>query len=1306
MKNTFQLIVTCLAMLTLVNCGGGGSISTSSTSDAFDEGNLGFNPKMDILFVVDPSKSMFEEVEKVRNNISVFIESFIALGYEYRVGVISSSAWSAYAYEADSNLTFLARGGDPVFGNLHKGECVDRSGAASQEEYLDFLNASSVGTFLTKFSKNFDVYGVQKNTSGCGLVGPPFGTYAQVTNNLFENSNGYNATTRQQAWEYINDERPLQSVQAFLERDATKSGASKFVRDGAHLAIIIVSDEPDASRDSLTPSLTFVPGAAGNHDAERYINYLTTLKDDPSTAVNDGLANFSVYSIVDTAITSNIANDVASLSGGLSFDINATQNEYISNLNQISQAILISSSFFPIKYKPIPSTIEIQIFKGDGSIVSVPGSGFTYLPVQQGITLAAEYLPAIDDTLKINYVPAVLISGVSETPRISLSGNSVPEDTANAATVGTVSLLFGNSTDGIFTINQGASTPQNAYAIDAATGVITVADNALFDTEILAKHQIAVTLTLPDSSVFNQSFLISILDRPDSTPVAANDSYAVSETIAEANNIRVVGNTTFNDSGIDSSEAHSWVVVANVTPSTGSPNLVLNSNGTFTLNITDAASLGLSSGASINYTFTYRIVGTPATEVSNTATVTVTVEGFNQSPVLVTAIPDQSVSFSGGLIKIPIVAGDVTASGFASGNAGNVTDGAAGTKATTSASATGAHWIQMNFPASTIWEVDRFEIDGDHSLGNSVLQVRSATNQVITREALPVTLGSDLTVNMTQKVIGGSVRVLRSAGAKNSANDQDLKLSDISVYGIEAQAFTINLSTYFDDPDGDTITYYLTDPYGEGPAPGWVSVAGSVLTGIPPSGANTNIGVIAEDPSGATAFTVFNITRTGAGAGASNAPPIAVLPLDDEKRGGVTMKRFGGGSGNSNPQLDNQIRWGEIDNFFVNPYDGQAIRDAFTNSGLCTNGTGTCNLTATGYRTNPASIPGAIAALMPPAQLIHFGDNYNVENGWDIAPVYIDQKFPNGGATAGFCNQSAFLTAGNGGRVTPCINPTRSYGETYTGYFVPSQTGIFRFRTRRIDDNIRLFIAPTEYVEDLTPVVTVSYCSGSMVTMTQSIAPGLNTSSTCRSEFRGVPGGSTGGPNGSAVGAPTQIFYEGTTASYKNGYSLLKQGNVYALELRFAEGGGQVAFEFEYDRKDQSCDSSTNSPTSGCWDGFRPLDASVLVPFEGSDAHDPQVIDAPSNVVNLDVKNLYYDAEQDVLDYTARLVNPDGTAYLSGQIAEVGLTLNAQNGLLTGTLNAGYAAASPKPRIVFTATERFTAAQSATSSLPIKFDPN
>lgn len=1304
MKNIFQLLITSIALMTVINCGGGGgSISTSSTSDSFDDGNLNYNPKMDILWVVDPSKSMFEEVEKVRNNISVFLERFVEEGYEYRIGVISTSAWSRLAYEANPTANaFLAKDGVPVFGTLHKGQCSDLAFANTTfSSTLAFLDESevSVGDTLNKFRRMFDVYGVDANTSGCGIEGPPFGNYPSIDNNFFSDANGYNANLRTPFTGYINDERPLQSLDAFLQ----SSDGQAFVREDAHLAVIIISDEPDASRDDLTPSVAFIPGAEGNHTAQQYVDMLTELKGDAS--------KFSVYSIVDEAQTENISRDIAELSGGISFDINASQSEYVANLSEMGAAILVSSSFFPIANQPIPSTIEITIRKANGEVVTVPSNGFTYVSAQQGVTLTADFLPSIGDAIIINYVPRFLIPGTSDQPRLNMSNTVIQENSPVGTAVGTVSLLFRSATNGVYSL---VDNTDDVFEIDSASGLVTLKTSVL-NSEVKGRYQISALLTIPGTVTaddptpaditYTRQFMISISDVADSIPVAGAYSATVSESVAEpiggVSTIRLQGNLSYNSSGLDSSEDHTYALVAQ--PSVGTVSWISTSAGTFTYSVpVSAIASGLANG-NVNITFTYRITGTEdinsATLQSNTATVTLTVTPFNLPPVLLSAIPDQNVEFSGGLVQIPVVAGDIQVTG-PSGDIANMLDNNNSTFLGT-VSASAAHSVKVDFPSGKLYEVDRMEIVGhsSHSFGNSIFQVLAqTTGDVITREVLPVTAGSTLTVNMGAKVIGSGIRVLRPIGAINSQGHANLRVAEIKIFGTEAEGFEVPLSTYFSDPDGDDITYFATDKFGEGAAPAWVSIAGindDILTGVPPTGSHT-IGILARDPSGATAFTTFTVTRIGSGSGANNSAPISLLKLDDAKRGGITLRRFGGGSevGN-NPQTDNAIRHGEGDNFIVNPYAGQDIRDSFTGQSvvnLSTNGSNN----SINYRiinNIPLSIRESLIANGHSDQLAHFGDNYGTENGWSITPTHLDEKYPQGSGS--FCTQSA---AANG-RINPCINPTRSYGETYTGYFVPAKTGVYRFRSSTpVDDIVRLLMAPTEYVEDLAPVITSNHTG--VNDLTASLYNILGDARVANQEFS---------PNAHpAAGHDTSIFYEGSVTanqgSYRKGYAYLKQGNVYAFEIRFQEGGGDVRFAFEYDRKDIDCNPTNNVTTSpgACWDGWAAIDAAVLVPQEGTDAHSPQLISAPSNVVNFDVKTLFYDAEQDTLVYTATLVNPDGSA--AGNIGSIGLTLDSLSGELTGTLNQTYIDAVAKPRILFTATEAYTANQAATSSLPIKFD--
>lgn len=1333
MKNLIQLLLTGVMLSTLASCGGGGgSISTLATSDSFDDGNLDYDSKMDILWVVDPSKSMFEEVEKVRKNIVPFIENFINLGYDYRMAVISTTAWSRYAYEANpTGLAVLADGNDiPVFSKLHKGECIDSSAANLAYNYLSADEHTDLASFLLDFEKFFDIYGIQINTSGCGLEGPPFGNYSAVTGNVFETLTPLQRGT---LGSFVNDERPLQSIEAFL----TSSQATGFIRnssvnprDNAHLAIIIISDERDASRNNLSPKDNFEShGTAveeGYHTASYYNNFLSNYK--------NGASNYSIYSIVDGSLSTNIAHTAAVDSGGRSFDINASEEEYVENLSAMAQAILVSSSFFKIDNEPIQSTIQVIVTRANGVVEVVPADGFTYNSVNQGITLSAEYLPSKGDSLSITYTPRYLVSGVSDQPRLTLSQTQInerpshagvgpaydPEDSAwvsdeftkRGSILGTVSLLHGDSMGGVYSINISGSTYSDAYEINADTGEIRVQNISsgptwYFDTETRGIHKLEVNLELPGAvEPIKRTFTISIKDLPDSRPIALADNFTVSESLADiSGNIKVTGNLQYNDRDIDSSEDHVWAVDGSA--SVGA--IVVNADGTFEYNVLKSALTDLTTESFQNVTFSYNITG--ETDLgglplaSNNALVTIRINRSNSPPVNHTPIPNANVEFEGGIVNIPLAANDITVSGGS--NKENLIDGTNSVFLST-APAGEAHFIRVNF-SSGLYEIHDIEIKGEsgHSLGNVIFQAL-ANGSVITREVLPVVSGDDLTVEMSTRIIGTGVSIIRPNGSVNTSGHQNLRIEDIKIWGIEAEGFSVNLSSYFSDPDGDDITYFATDINGEGPAPTWISINGNFLEGVPPTPGTWTIGVLARDTQGTTAFTTFAVTRIGSGGGVDNAAPISVLALDDAKRGGITLQRFGGrresspgvfidciGDGNqcevaNNPLADNAIRHGEGDNFIVNPYAGEAIRAAL-------NGQNPNSLAGTQF-TNVNNININVRNSLTNSghadQIPHFGDNYGSENGWSITPVHTDPKYPL--ASGAFCNQSV---AANG-RINPCIRDMRAYGDTYTGYFVPAKTGVYRFRSSSaVDDIVRLLLAPTEYVEDLTPIITSNHTG--VQGLINSVYSILGVTPVAQGEFS---------PNAHpAAGHITSMFYEGSVTnnqgSYRNGYVYLKQGNVYAFEIRFQEGGGSVQFSFQYDRKDITCNPTNDDPTSPgtCWDGWAAIDASVLVPSAGVDAHSVQTITAPGSSISLDVKTLFYDAEYDALEYTARLVNPNGTVYGSGNINQIGINLDAYTGFLTGALNENYSSANPKPRIIFTATE-IESNNAQTSSLPIKFE--
>lgn len=326
-KNICFKTLSVVLFLSYTGCGGSsGSISILPTSDDFAQSDE-LNPKMDILWVVDNSGSMSQEINNVIVNINAFVNLYKDLNYNFRMGVISSAAWSIASYNEyalykaytdcvaasgncgapppqpqnneDRSYLLHPLGNKDVFGRLHTGECV-RQNTGVPFITKDTPNLTSV------FEKNFDVYGYAIQQSDCGT--PNY--YASGNNRhiplIHQYYNGTPFTTAQRGRlaTYIGDERPLQSMRAFLE---LSPDATSFIRSDAFLAVILITDEEDHSR----PSLFANNGPGGTHNVQtEYIDFLTDLKGSPNL--------FKIYTITQLTNRPRL-HSAANLSGGFNF---------------------------------------------------------------------------------------------------------------------------------------------------------------------------------------------------------------------------------------------------------------------------------------------------------------------------------------------------------------------------------------------------------------------------------------------------------------------------------------------------------------------------------------------------------------------------------------------------------------------------------------------------------------------------------------------------------------------------------------------------------------------------------------------------------------------------------------------------------------------------------------------------------------------------------------------------------------------------------------------------------------------------
>ncbi len=193
-KFTFLVGLFISYMFILTACGDkAADISILATSDSFVQ-STAINNKVDILWVIDSSGSMAEEQQNLADNFSAFISRFITKGYDYHMAVTATDAWRREFNQ--SSYGYLAKFRD---GNIYTGTTSDNSGIFM----ISPLTSNIIDTFRTN---------IKVGITGSG------------------------------------DERAFDSIKQTLIN--TDNDPYNFRRTDAFLAVVIVSDEDDFSRNS------------------------------------------------------------------------------------------------------------------------------------------------------------------------------------------------------------------------------------------------------------------------------------------------------------------------------------------------------------------------------------------------------------------------------------------------------------------------------------------------------------------------------------------------------------------------------------------------------------------------------------------------------------------------------------------------------------------------------------------------------------------------------------------------------------------------------------------------------------------------------------------------------------------------------------------------------------------------------------------------------------------------------------------------------------------------------------------------
>ncbi|XZE45558.1 cadherin domain-containing protein [Pirellulaceae bacterium SH467] len=183
-----------------------------------------------------------------------------------------------------------------------------------------------------------------------------------------------------------------------------------------------------------------------------------------------------------------------------------------------------------------------QITVADGSLLNRESVAFHSITVRVTDASGASFDKSFQ--ISINDLDEFDISAVSDTNAIA---NSVAENAANGTLVGiTASASDSDATNNTVTYSL-LDSAGGRFAIDAATGVVSVANGSLIDYEVAQSHNITIRATSSDSSTNDQVFTIAVNAVNDNDPTITSDGSQSTATVYVAENSSSVTTVTAVD---------------------------------------------------------------------------------------------------------------------------------------------------------------------------------------------------------------------------------------------------------------------------------------------------------------------------------------------------------------------------------------------------------------------------------------------------------------------------------------------------------------------------------------------------------------------------------------------------------------------------------------------------------------------------------------------------------------------------------------------------------------------------------------
>ncbi len=627
------------------------------------------------------------------------------------------------------------------------------------------------------------------------------------------------------------------SVGAVSDANAAANQVAENATNGSTVGITANAVDADGSNNTVTYTLSDNAGGRFTINATTGVVTVangTLLNFEAATSHSiTVLATSSDGSTSSQSFTINI-NDVNEFAVGAVSDINAASNTVAENAaNGTAVGITARATDADSSNNTVTYTLSNDAggrFTIDASTGVVTVTNGSLLDFETATSHSITVLATSSDGSTSSQAFTINITDVNESPvgavsDINAGANQVAENAANGTTVGLTARAVdadGSNNTVTYTLSDNAG---GRFAINATTGVVTVANGSLLNYESATSHSITVLATSSDGSTSSESFTINLTDVDEFNVGPVTDVNAATNQVAEnAANGMAVG------------------ITAQASDADGSNNTITytlsdNAGGRFTINASTGV-VTVADGSLLDF----------ETATSHSITVLATSsDGSTSSQSFTIAVTDANEHAVGTISDVDASTNEVNenaSNGDAVGITAQASD-ADGTNNTVtytlSDNAGGRFTINATTGAVTVLDASLLDFETDTSHTITVLATSSDGSTNSQAFTINILDGSEAGVGPVSDLDAGANTVAENATAGTTV-------------GITASAI---------DPDViDTVSYSLSNNAGGrftiDAVTGVVTVANGTLLDRE-AAASHNITVLATSTDGSTTSRTFTI---------------------------------------------------------------------------------------------------------------------------------------------------------------------------------------------------------------------------------------------------------------------------------------------------------------------------------------------------------------------------------------------------------------------------------------------------------------